>query len=294
MGRHLTAVECIWPANALLGEAPFWDVDNAVLYWVDIDGCKVFRFTPSMDIREEFSQTHEVGCIVPRQSGGFVAGIDCGIAYADIDLAGFHVIAAPEKDIPGTRFNDGKCDRRGRLWVASADRNEREPLGALYRLENSGTIVREMTGIIVGNGFGWSLDDKTMYFTDTGVGTIFALDYDIETGQTENRRVFAQVDQTTGFPDGLTVDAEGFVWSAHWQGWRITRYDPDGRIDRVIDMPVPNVTSLAFGGKAFDRLYVTTARSTLSDQELREAPLSGGLFVVDAGVSGLPETCFDG
>lgn len=290
----MSSIECVWPAEAVLGEVPYWDAKTAVLYWADIDGRMVFRFDPASGRRQHFAVAHEVGGIVPRDGGGFVTAIDSGLAYLDADLTTFDIFAMPEKDQPKTRFNDGKCDRRGRFWAASTDRNEREPLAALYCLHRSGQLVREVDGVIVGNGLGWSLDNKTMYFTDTGISTIFALDYDIETGKTANRRVFATVDDTTGFPDGLTVDAEGFIWSAHWQGWRITRYAPDGRVDRVIEMPVPNITSLAFGGPALDRLFVTTARSELTDQEISEAPLSGGLFVVDAGVSGLPEPRFAG
>jgi len=287
-------VQCIWPAEAILGEAPFWSADEAILYWVDIDGKTVLRIEPETGHRQIFQQDHEVGCIIPRKNGGFVAGIDSGIAYVNADLTAIDLFTSPEKDIPDSRFNDGKCDRHGRFWVASADRNEAEPIGALYCLNGSGRLIRTLSGIMIGNGIGWSPDDRTMYFTDSGYGTIYAFDYDIKTGTAENRRVFRQVDNRDGMPDGLTVDAEGFIWSAHWGGWRITRYDPEGRIDRVVDMPVPNVTSLTFGGPNLDQLFVTTARLGLSNQELDEAPLAGGLFVVEAGVKGIPEEPYAG
>lgn len=290
----MSSIECVWPAEAVLGEVPYWDAEIAALYWTDIDGGLIFRFDPASGCRQQFAVAHEVGCIVPRDDGGFVTAIESGLAYLDSGLTTFDVFAMPEIDQPKTRFNDGKCDRLGRFWAASTDKDEREPLAALYCLHGSGQLVREIDGVIVGNGLGWSPDNKTMYFTDSGIGTIFALDYDIDTGKTANRRIFATVDDSAGFPDGLTVDAEGYIWSAHWRGWRITRYAPDGRIDRIIEMPVPNVTSLAFGGPVLDRLFVTTARSTLTDQEISEAPLSGGLFVVDAGVTGLPEPRFAG
>jgi len=290
----VSSFDCIWQAEAVLGEAPWWDTETALLYWVDIDGRAVFRLDPATGVRCRFDVDHEVGCIVPRENGGFVTAIDCGLAYLDAGLTKFDIFATPEKGEPKTRFNDGKCDRRGRLWAASTDMEENEPLAALYCLHGSGKLVRETSGVIVGNGLGWSPDNSTMYFTDTGLGIIFAFDYDIETGKTDNRRVFARVDDTTGYPDGLTVDAEGYVWSAHWQGWRITRYDPDGRIDRTIDLPVPNVTSLVFGGASLDQLYVTSARMGLTDGQIGEAPLSGSLFVVDTGICGLPETRFAG
>lgn len=290
----MTDIHCIWPAETTLGEAPFWFADEGALYWVDIDGKRVLRMIPESGHRRTFAQDHEVGCIVPRSGGGFVAGFDSGLAYVSADLMSVELFASPESDMPATRFNDGKCDRRGRFWVASADRSEAEPLGSLYCLNGSGHLIRALSGVVVGNGMGWSPDNGTMYFTDSGFGTIFALDYDIETGEVRNRRAFVKVDDQVGLPDGLTVDAEGFIWSAHWSGGRITRYDPDGRIDRVVDMPVPNVTSLTFGGPNLDQLFVTTARLGLSDQEIENAPLSGGLFVVDVGVKGLPETLYVG
>jgi sugar lactone lactonase YvrE len=128
-----------------------------------------------------------------------------------------------------------------------------------------------------------------MYFTDSGHGAIYALDFDADSGEIDNRREFARVAPKDGMPDGLAVDAQGFVWSAHWGGWRITRYDPEGRIDRVIKMPVPQVTSVAFGGAGLDQMFVTTARLGLTKDQLKEAPLSGGLFLIDAGVAGLAE-----
>ena len=285
---------CIWPAETLLGEAPFWAVDEAALYWVDIDGKLVLRYHPDTGAREVFRQDHEIGCIIPRASGGFVAGTDAGLAHVSPDLTTLDVFAAPEHDVPRTRFNDGQCDRRGRLWVASADRIETDPLAAIYRVSRDGQVSREISDIIVGNGLAWSPDNRTMYFADTGRGTIYALDYDIETGEACNQRVFKQVEEELGYPDGLTVDAEGFLWSAHWSGWRVTRYDPDGKIDRVIEMPVPNVTSLTFGGPDMRSLYVTTARLELDEAQIAAAPLSGGLFVLELGVKGLVEEPFAG
>lgn len=290
----MPSIECVWPANAILGEAPFWSVEEGVLYWVDIDGKTVFRYQPENGGKQTYALGHEIGCIIPRRNGGFVAGLDRGLAFLSSDFAETEFFASPEDDLPDTRFNDGKCDRRGRFWVASADRNEVAPLAALYCLNGSGQLIRTLSQVVVGNGMGWSPDNRTMYFTDTGISTIFAFDYDIETGATENRRVFVEVDQQDGLPDGLTVDVEGYVWSAHWAGSRVTRFDPEGGIDRVIDMPVPNVTSLAFGGPGLDRLFVTTARLGMNGQELDEAPLSGALFVVDPGVRGIPESGYVG
>ena len=189
---------CIWPAQTTLGEAPFWSVEEQALYWVDIDGRSVLRYHSANGAREVFPQRHETGCIIPRRDGGFVAGTDAGLAYVDADLAAAEIFAAPESDVLRTRFNDGQCDRRGRLWAASADREETEPLGAIYRVEGAGEVTRVISNVMVGNGLGWSPDNRTMYFADTGYGTIYALDYDIETGTVANRRIFRQVDEGVG------------------------------------------------------------------------------------------------
>ncbi len=283
------SVECIWPAETILGEAPAWCPVERVVYWVDIEGRTILRMDPRSGERQVFPQAYEFGCLVKRADGGFIGGTNAGLVHLDADLKSTEIFATPESEFPNNRFNDGKCDRRGRFWVGSTDKNETEPNGALYRVNGSSDVLRMLPDVIVSNGLGWSPDDSVMYFTDSGCGVIYAFDFDLDTGGVDNRREFARVAPADGLPDGLAVDAEGFVWGANWGGWRITRYDPDGRIDRIIDLPVPQVTSVAFGGDRLDRMFVTTARLGLTGDQLKEAPLSGGLFMIDAGVAGLPE-----
>ncbi len=290
----LTSIECIWSAETILGEAPVWCPTEKVVYWVDIDGKAILRIDPRTGDRQVFPQDYEYGCIVKRADGGFIAGTNAGLVYLDAGLKVPEIFAIPEPDLPDNRFNDGKCDRQGRFWVGSTDANEIDPSGSLYHVNGSGEITRMLSGLTVANGLGWSPDDKTMYFTDSGQGSIYAFDFDAGTGEIDNRRIFAQVNPADGVPDGLCVDSDGFVWSAHWDGWRLTRYDPNGRIDRIIGMPVPQVTSVAFGGDGLDQMFVTTARFGMSEAQLKEAPLSGGLFMIDAGVTGLPEVPYQG
>jgi len=290
----LTSIDCVWPAKTELGEAPYWCPEEKVIYWVDIDGKTILRLDPKSGDREVFPQPYQFGCIVKRLGGGFIAGTSDGLVRLDENLKNPYVFSNPETGYPNNRFNDGKCDRYGRFWVGSTDIDETEPNGALYRVNGSGDVVQVQKDVIVSNGLGWSPDNAVMYFTDSGRQIIYAYDFDPLSGKIANRRTFARVDEVDGMPDGLTVDAEGYVWSAHWGGWRVTRYDPDGNIDRVIDMPVPQVTSVAFGGENLDRMFVTTARLSLSEAELSDAPLSGGLFVVETGAVGLPETPYGG
>lgn len=287
-------IECVWPAETILGEAPYWCLEESVLYWVDIEGKFIFRFDPRSGERDIFPQEYEFGCVVKRAQGGFIGGTNKGIALLKEDLTTVEIIADPEPDLLENRFNDGKCDRRGRFWAGTTDINEIDPTGSLYSMGESLTVDRHFSNVIVANGLGWSPDNRTMYFTDSGIRTIHAFDYDIDAGAVANRRDFVVVDPAEGIPDGLTVDAEGCVWSAHWEGSRITRYNPNGQVDRVIEMPVPMVTSLAFGGKNLDKLFVTTARMSMTEDQIKAAPLSGGLFVLDVACEGLPETSFCG
>lgn len=287
-------IECIWPAESTLGEAPYWSLDESVLYWVDIEGKSIFRFDPRTGDRDIFPQEYEFGCIVKRAKGGFIGGTNKGLVFLEEDMMTVEIFADPESDLLDNRFNDGKCDRHGRFWTGTTDINEIDPTGSLYCVEEPLKVDRHFSKVIVSNGLGWSPDNRTMYFTDSGLQTIYAFDYDIDAGTVANHRDFVVVDSKEGIPDGLTVDAEGYIWSAHWGGSRITRYNPNGQVDRVIEMPVPLVTSLAFGGQNLDKLYVTTARWDMTDNQIKTAPQSGGLFVLDIGCQGLPEVNFCG
>jgi len=151
-----------------------------------------------------------------------------------------------------------------------------------------------MGDITVSNGLAWSPDNRTMYFADSWLRAIYSFDFDLDSGTIHNRRIFAQLPEGSGVPDGATVDAEGFLWSANFGGSCLTRYSPDGRIDRKIQMPVQRPTSCVFGGDNYSMLYVTSASLDLTDQQRLEAPLAGGVFAVDAGVRGLPEPQFAG
>jgi len=186
-------------------------------------------------------------------------------------------------------------DRQGRLLVGTMnEQDEDAPDGSLYRLDTDGALHKLDTGFAVANGIGLSLDGRTLYLTDMFHHQILAYDYDVATGAVHNRRVWVHVPEDTGVPDGLIVDSEDFVWSAHWAGWRVTRYDPAGKIEREIRLPVANATCLCFGGTALDELYVTTAWSELSKKERLKQPLAGDLFRIKTNVKGVPESEFLG
>jgi L-arabinonolactonase len=235
-----------------------------------------------------------IGCVSPAQSGRLV--------FADTESLGFLNLASGEiqrvrgsgRDCPGVRFNDGKVDRAGRFWVGTMDEKESLPIGGLFRLDPDLSFRRMADGFVCANGLGWSPDNRIMYFTDSLVRTIWSYEFDFGTGELGVRRPFAKFAEHDGMPDGLTVDRQGFIWTAIWDGWRVIRFAPDGTIDREIPVPVQRPTSCTFGGTDLNTLYITSACTDLNWRSLRNGPLAGALFAAHPGVDGLAETPFRG
>jgi sugar lactone lactonase YvrE/DNA-binding IclR family transcriptional regulator len=294
LGPDRADTACVVPTTAFLGEGPVWLQEAQRLVFVDILAPSIVVADPQDGSFRSHPMPELVSAVVPRREGGFLAAMQTGLKAVDLSTGAITALAAPEAGKPGNRFNDGKCDRRGRFFAGTLAIDTTPGHGSLYRLDPDGRCTTVDSGFHISNGLGWSPDDRRFYFTDSGARRIYVYDYDIETGDAENRRSFVELPEGVGIPDGLAVDAEGFVWSAHWDGWCITRYDPDGRVDRVVNLPAPRPTSCCFGGPDLSTLYVTTARIRLSAQQLAEAPLSGGVFAVEAGIRGLPETPFGG
>jgi len=287
-------VTCVLSAKAQIGEGPWWSAAEQRLYWVDILGQEIHVFTPADGTNRTFKLPDIVTCVAPRAKGGLVVSMRTDIAYFEPTTGKLEPVATPPER-PGNRFNDGKCDRQGRLWAGTmGDVDWDSPVGNLYRFDGQ-KAVRMDEGICCSNGLGWSPDSKTMYFTESFRHRIFAYDFDAAAGTLSNRRVFLSLEpHGSAFPDGMTVDAEGYVWCAQPMFGRIARYDPKGKLERVVELPVSRGTGVMFGGPALDTLYVTTMRTTLSDAQLAEEPLAGSLLAFKPGVKGLPETPFAG
>lgn len=293
MAASSEEARCVWPAGAILGEGPLWVADEAALYWVDIKAPAVHRYDTRGGGRNSWTMPEAIGCLCRRASGGFVAGLKSGFAYFDADIGNIERFDGPETDRPGNRTNDGKIDSRGRLWTGTMDDAERMPTGSLYCLV-AGQDWRTMdTGYVITNGPAFSPDGKTLYHTDTMERTIFAFDVS-EDGSIMNKRSFINISEQHGHPDGMTIDAEGYLWVAHFGGWRITRFDPEGKPERVIPLPVSNITSCTFGGPTLERLYITTATKGLDNAALAGQPLAGGLFAVETEIRGLPTPAYAG
>jgi len=292
----MSDVELVLDCKNTLGEGPMWSVREQALYWVDIMGHAVHRLDPATGAHERHDIGQPVGTVVLRASGGFVLALQDGLFFWD-RTDGLQKIVDPEPDKPGNRFNDGAVDRQGRFWAGTMALGNGGAVGALYRLDTDHSVHKMVSDIKISNGLGWSPDNKTMYYCDTGYRTIWAYDFHPATGAIENRRNFAVVpdDAGEGGPDGLTVDSEGFVWSARWGGWKIVRYDPAGKIEREVSIPAARVTSVMFGGPNLDELYVTSARLGFDETTDNETqPHAGGLFRLNPGVQGLPETEYGG
>ena len=287
-------VSCVLPTRSLLGEGPCWDAREQVLYWVDILKPALHRFDPATGLDEARPMDSMVSLAWPRARGGLLIAAQNGIVQFDFESGRRTPYAHPEEAHPANRYNDGKCDRRGRLWLGSLDMGTAPNRGSLFRIDPDGNWQQMDSGFTVSNGIGFSPDDKRMYFADSGRRTVYVYDFDLERGEIAHRRPFVQLLEKEGVPDGLTVDAEGFVWVAAWDGWTLIRYDPEGRVALRLPLPVPRPTSCCFGGRDLRTLYITTASVRLPEQALAEAPQSGALFACTPGVAGLPETAFGG
>ncbi|SDR48079.1 SMP-30/gluconolactonase/LRE family protein [Pseudovibrio sp. Tun.PSC04-5.I4] len=285
-------LHCVLPWGAQLGESPVWHRDENKLYWVDILKPSVCRFDPKTGQNDSWDIGKLVSAVMPADDGRLLLATQDGLEWFDFASSSLTPFAHPERGIEGNRLNDAKIGPGGSVWVGSMRLDASQPTGGLYRVTSDGSFEVKETGIAVSNGLGWSPDARTFYFVDTVIGVILAYDTAPGTGELSNKRVFATIPESEGRPDGLTVDAEGGVWVAIWDGWRVNRYLPDGSLDRVIDLPVPRPTSVTFGGQDLTTLYITSARTRLPAATLAEAPLSGGVFACTPGETGIANEPF--
>lgn len=286
--------ELIFEARATLGEGALWDARRQELLWVDIQGMRCWRSDPSAGRHESYEVGQMVGTVVPRRAGGVMLAVHRGLARFDFATRTLTMVADPENNAQ-LRFNDGKCDPAGRFWAGTMPLGASGPLGSLFCLHADGRCERKLTGVRVSNGLAWSRERRTMYYIDTPTQQVVAFDYDEATGDIQRPRPVIEIDRRDGHPDGMTMDAEGNLWIALWDGGAVVCHDPrNGRRLARIAVPAARTTSCAFGGPRLDQLYITTARAGLTAAQLAGQPLAGGLFCAVPGVVGLPAQEFAG
>lgn len=285
-------ITCLADVKALLGEGPNWDADAQALTFVDIKGRRAFRWTERTQV-EEFATPFRLGSLLPRATGGYIAGTDRGIAHVDLDMDRFQLLFDPEEERDSNRFNDAKVDRSGRLFAGTMDDEEQQASGAFYRIDKNLTCTRVDDGFRVTNGPAFSPDGKVMYANDSALQLTYRYDLTPD-GTPLNRRELARFGDGEGYPDGMTVDAEGCLWIAFWDGWCLRRLSPEGERLSELRLPVQRPTSCTFGGAGLDRLFITSARIGLEEKDLAAQPSAGGLFVTMPGVRGIADQPFAG
>lgn len=286
--------ELVLDTQSDLGEGALWDLEQQRLLWVDITGEKVHIYDPGLGSNRTIDVGQPVGTVVPRQSGGLALALKRGFNHLDLDTEQLTVLNEPV-DNPDHRFNDGKCDPAGRFWAGSCHMNCSDPVGILYCLYADGHVEEKLTDLHCPNGIVWTADNQTLYYIDSMVFQIWALDYDHATGNISNKRVIADVPKDYGVADGMTIDSEGRIWVAHWGGYCVRCWDPKtGTVVETIDVPAKQITSCAFGGPDLDELYITCARTGLDEDELSKYPLSGGLFSCKPGARGVAACTYAG
>ena len=279
--------------RCIIGEGPVWDVAEQALYFIDILGRKVLRFDPATGETQDWDVPDVIGSMAIRANGGAVVALATGVHTLDFK-SGVCAMLATSADLNEmVQLADGKVDRRGRFIVGSSDRGMEQARGKLYVMEGDPTLREIDNDIIIANGPCWSPNNSILYHSDSVRNTVFAYDYDIETGTAANRREWANTEDLGGIPDGATIDSDGCMWIAICEGSKVVQFRPDGVLERVIDTPVKCPASVMFGGAALDQLYVTSLSPAFLGRE--EAPLDGCTFVIEGlGVTGLPEPRYAG
>lgn len=280
--------------NNQLGEGPVWDHSRNELLWVDIEKKLLQFYRLNSGERTVFAFESRIGAAVPvENTNKYLLALQNGLALFNRDDQSLEYISDCESDLYSNRFNDGKCDPAGRFWIGSLDLQINVGKGSLYCLDLRFSVSRKLSGLTIPNGMAWTDDDKTMYFTDTASRCVKQFDFEYETGAISNGKTVITVPEKLGWPDGMCIDREGMLWIANWGASCITRWNPykGEMVDRVT-VPAINVSSVCFGGENLDLLFITSARTGLTADELEKYPLSGSVFTYIPDVSGLKSIHF--
>jgi sugar lactone lactonase YvrE len=281
--------------RCLLGEGPVWDIRLQAICWVDILRGEIHEYSPAENLHKTLVVHQMVGAVAICKNGHFLAALKNGFGFVDRKTGAVIMIANPETHLPGNRFNDGKCDPAGRFWAGTMSHTDEPEKGCLYLLDKNLTVTKKIEKVSISNGMAWSPDHNTFYYIDTPTQIVSAFNFDNTSGEIKNKRNIIQFSRNEGNPDGMTIDSDGMLWIAHWDGWQISRWNPEtGEKIKSIRLPVSRVTSCCFGGGNLEDLYITSARTDLSNDQLTKQPLAGSLFVIrNIGFRGLPAFEFE-
>jgi sugar lactone lactonase YvrE len=287
--------EVVLPHTCLLGEGPVWDANRKIISWIDILNGIIHEFDTKKQSHRMIELGSIVGAVALTKKGNYLAALKSGLSYVDRTTGKIQFLQRPEQDLMDNRFNDGKCDPFGRFWVGTMSMSEDQGAGHVYMFDDQITCSKKIESVTISNGLAWSPDHQIFYYIDTPTFQVVAYDYEVSTGNITNKRTVIQIPNNEGYPDGMTIDTEGMLWIAHWDGAQVARWDPSTGIKILsIALPVDRVTSCTFGGDDLTDLYITTAKVGLTEQQLIEQPLAGSLFVVrDSGFQGIPTVEFD-
>ncbi|HUR10671.1 MAG TPA: SMP-30/gluconolactonase/LRE family protein [Flavitalea sp.] len=284
----------VFEHTSLLGEGPVWDSITKFICWVDIENGHIHQYNTLSKEHYTISVHQPVGCIATCHNKYFIAGLKSGFGLVHRISGEIKMLEIPEKHLPRNRFNDGKCDPQGRFWAGSMSLDDEKGSGSLYMLDD-GKVSTKISGVSISNGLAWSTKN-VFYYIDTPTRGVDAWNYDPETGNISGKKRIINIPESEGWPDGMTIDAEGMLWIGHWDGWKVSRWDPSkGKKISEIMLPVARVTACTFGGTSYQDLYITTAKTGLTVKALAEQPMAGCIFVVEnCGSTGLPTVEFNG
>ncbi|MBT6114480.1 MAG: SMP-30/gluconolactonase/LRE family protein [Porticoccaceae bacterium] len=288
---NATLIESLKVKNTL-GEGIIWDAASACVWWTDIDGSKLYRYQSEDKQLDHWTTPERLGSFALVSDSEFlICGFASGFAYFNPHSGELQWLEKIEQSNPGTRLNDGRADRQGRFWAGSMVESGDRGAGALYCFDQQLQVASKVSGLTISNGLCWSPDSTVMYHTDTPSRRINAYDFDAATGAIANQRCLVRTEKGC-FPDGSSVDAEGYIWNAQWGASQVVRYSPEGEVDFVLPLPVSQPTCVAFGGPKLDRLFVTSATQGFDEQTLSAEPEAGNVLVFQMNISGIADARF--
>jgi sugar lactone lactonase YvrE len=281
--------ECVFEGKDVLGEGPVWDEKLGELFWVDIESRKLKRYRSIDGKTSEYSFEQKIGCAVPSDDGSWIIALEDGFYRFDPESGSSTLIVNTPDAVLNNRLNDGKCDPAGRMWAGTMSKKWQRD-ASLYTLEANHKLTVRLPGVVCSNGLAWNSEATTMYYIDSYERIVYAFDYDAGTGNISNQRAaITFTDEEKGGPDGMSIDSEGNLWIGHWGGWQVSCWNPrTSEKLAIVELPVHNVTSCAFGGEHLDELYITTTITGNDGNDMSKQPLAGGLFRVKLNVKGLP------